>query len=156
MASSLDFDDFTLTYKAKMKVYGQVSALDEESREENNLYGHSQVVTSKQSMMVSDDLSDDYAEPLSVGISPGQPPQIYQSINIPPVMSHSSLSSPSSLDMSRTFTPSRQHQHTYQRNKPRQLRSSQNIYQAVSRSHSRNKLEQYGSSHRLEVKHLKY
>ena len=120
MASSLDFDDFTLTYKAKMKVYGQVSALDEESREENNLYGHSQVVTSKQSMMVSDDLSDDYAEPLSVGISPGQPPQIYQSINIPPVMSHSSLSSPSSLDMSRTFTPSRQHQHTYQR-KPRQL-----------------------------------
>ena len=79
-----------------MKVYGQVSALDEENREENNLYGHSQPVSSKQSMVVSDDLSDDYAEPLSVGISPAQPLQIYQSINIPPVVSHSSLSSPSS------------------------------------------------------------
>ena len=38
LASSLDFEDFTLTYKAKMKVYGQVSVLDEE----NNLYGPSQ------------------------------------------------------------------------------------------------------------------
>ena len=153
LASSLDFEDFTLTYKAKMKVYGQVSALDEENREENNLYGHSEQVNSKQSMVVSDDLSDDYAEPLSVGISPQQPPQIYQSINIPPVISHSSLSSPSSLDLAHTFKPSRHNPLSYEKiHKPRQSRTScQNIYQSVKRSHSRTKLEHYGSSHRLEV-----
>ena len=110
LASSLDFEDFTLTYKvftykyrsfysfthnsltykAKMKVYGQVSGLDE-----NNLYGpsQSQPGTGKHSLMGSDDLSDDYAEPHSVGISPQG--QIYQSVNLPPVISHSSLSSPS-------------------------------------------------------------
>merc|ERR1719219_192587 len=54
LASSLDFEDFTLTYKAKMKVYGQVSVLDE-----NNLYGpsQSQPGTGKHSLMGSDDLS---------------------------------------------------------------------------------------------------
>ena len=136
-----------------MKVYGQVSALDEENREENNLYGHSQPVSSKQSMVVSDDLSDDYAEPLSVGISPAQPLQIYQSINIPPVVSHSSLSSPSSLDLATTTTPSRHNPLSYQAmHKPRPSRTScQNIYQSVNRSHSRSKLHHYGSSHRLEV-----
>ena len=171
LASSLDFEDFTLTYKAKMKVYGQVSVLDEE----NNPYGpgQSQPGTGKHSLVGSDDFSDDYAEPLSVGISPQA--QIYQSVNLPPVISHSSLSSPSSIDITHTFNPpasstssTRHHNklhaqthsthstHTYQKpikHQPRPYRtSSQNIYQAVNRSQSKTKLDHYGSAQRLEVK----
>lgn len=161
LASSLDFEDFTLTYKAKMKVYGQVSVLDEE----NNPYGpgQSQPGTGKHSLVGSEDFSDDYAEPLSVGISPQA--QIYQSVNLPPVISHSSLSSPSSIDITHTFNPSSAHRHhnklhtqthTYQKPIKHQARpyrtSSQNIYQAVNRSQSRTKLEHYGSAQRLEVK----
>ena len=171
LASSLDFEDFTLTYKAKMKVYGQVSVLDEE----NNLYGpgQSQPGTGKHSLVNSEEFSDDYAEPLSVGISVspqgqlGQP--IYQAVNLPPVISHSSLSSPSSIDITHTFnrpastTSTARHYkklqtqtHTYQKpikHQPRSYRtSSQNIYQAVNRSQSKTKLDHYGSSHRLEVK----
>ena len=157
-----------------MKVYGQVSVLDEE----NNLYGpgQSQPGTGKHSLVGSDDFSDDYAEPLSVGISPQA--QIYQSVNLPPVISHSSLSSPSSIDITHTFNPpasstssTRHHNklhaqthsshsthttHTYQKpikHQPRPYRaSSQNIYQAVNRSQSKTKLDHYGSAQRLEVK----
>ena len=166
LASSLDFEDFTLTYKAKMKVYGQVSVLDEE----NNLYGpgQSQPGTGKHSLVGSDDLSEDYAEPVSVGISPQT--QIYQSVNLPPVISHSSLSSPSSIDIAHTFNPpafhtsstsitrhhNKLHSQTYQKplkHQPRPYRtSSQNIYQAVNRSQSKTKLDHYGSAQRLEVK----
>ena len=169
--SFYSFTHNSQTYKAKMKVYGQVSGLDE-----NNLYGpsQSQPGTGKHSLMGSDDLSDDYAEPLSVGISPQG--QIYQSVNLPPVISHSSLSSPSSMDIhtfnhpaSSTTSTARHYSklhsqthnthhtyHTYQKpikHQPRPYRtSSQNIYQAVNRSQSKTKLDHYGSAQRLEVK----
>merc|ERR1719278_1503665 len=121
-----------------MKVYGQVSVLDE-----NNLYGpsQSQPGTGKHSLVGSDDFSDDYAEPLSVGISPQG--QIYQSVNLPPVISHSSLSSPSSIDITHTFnrpastTSTARHYkklqtqtHTYQKpikHQPRSYRNQSNI-----------------------------
>ena len=108
LAASLDFEDFTSTYRAKMKVYGQVSALDDESNVYTAAsrgqmshvsheshgpghYGHS---------VLHEDVSDDYAEPHIVDRNSHE--QIYQCVNLPPVISHSSLSSPSSLDISNT------------------------------------------------------
>ena len=177
LAASLDFEDFTSTYKAKMRVYGQVSALDTE--ESNVTYTGTQDRGREQprygDRVPGGEGSDDYAEPHAVLSTPARPralsppEQIYQSVSVPgPVISHSSLSSPgSSLDLAppraiySTCTNLYQ-QPTYQKIKKArnyQRSSSQNIYQSVNNCHSLSKVETYDSraiptSAKIEVKLL--
>ena len=148
LAASLDFEDFTSTYKAKMRVYGQVSALD--TAEESNpviwamgkkhmgqpQYGHS-------------DGSDDYAEPHAcvsspTVSSPGE--QIYQSVmSIPgPVVSRSTLLS---HGYSTSTNPYQQpiYQKSQKQKRYQQRSSSQNIYQSVNNCGSLSKFETYDS-----------
>ena len=166
LAASLDFEDFTATYKAKMRVYGQVSALDtaDESKSvtlpRGNLdtglarYGHS-------------DGSDDYAEPHACVSAPPvvspRPPeeQIYQSVmSVPgPGISRSSVSSPgSSLDLVNpraiySTCVNTYQQPTYQKitKKYQQRSSSQNIYQSVNNCHSLSKVETHDSRPEVNI-----
>ena len=166
LAASLDFEDFTSTYKAKMRVYGQVSALD--TADESNPVTWSlslgkQSTTSRPRYGQSDDQSDDYAEPHAYVSAPHvvSPPeeQIYQSVM--PVL-RSSVSSPgSSVDLvdsraiySTCINPYQQP--TYQKitKKYQHRSSSQNIYQSVNNCNSLSKVETRDSSRpvpKLEV-----
>ena len=146
-----------------MKVYGQVSALDDESS--NNVYntgtGSRHMPSSHVGQYgLSDDVSDcDYAEPHAVlphglhGLSPGHD-QIYQAINVPPVISHSSLSSPSSMDLGHTRPGlyGTYQKPTYQKiKKSRKYRSStQNIYQSVSNCQPTMSKYDHGSASKFE------
>ena len=145
LAASLDFtEDFTATYKAKMRVYGQVSARDDEA---NNFYATATRGTGKyeHSTVLSDCVSDDYAVP-HIPTKNSQD-RIYQSVNnvARPAFSHSSLSSPSSVDASQArvvYNTNSYHQPTYQKvNKYRHSSthhgtSSQNIYHSLENCHS--------------------
>ena len=148
LAASLDFEDFTSTSQAKMRVYGQVSALDtaDESNpvtwamEKKDIgrppYGHS-------------DGSDDYAEPHACVSSPTVSPpgeQIYQSVmSVPgPVVSRSSLPS---LGYSTGINPYQQpiYNKSQKQKRYQQRSSSQNIYQSVNNYHSLSNFETYDS-----------
>ena len=159
-------------------MYGQVSALDDESnvytastttrhhysRSSQNISSYSGHPVLGEDLsghpVLSEDASDDYAEPHAGPMISHE--QIYQSVNhLPPVISHSSLSSPSSLDMSQSRhlynsvgalgAGAVYQQPTYQkirktRKYPQQHQrsSSHNIYQSVNNCHSlTSKVESY-------------
>ena len=152
LAASLDFEDFTSTYKAKMRVYGQVSALD--TTEESNPVTWSLSLgkpnTTSRPRYGQSDASDDYAEPHACVSAPNvvSPPeeQIYQSVM--PVL-RSSVSSPGSsvdlVDSRATYSTciNPYQQPTYQKitKKYQHRSSSQNIYQSVNNCNSLSKVE---------------
>lgn len=138
-----------------MKVYGQVSARDEDCS--TNVYA----TTRRTDNYCYND--NDYAVP---HVPPHHSQErIYQSVNnIAPVMSNSSLSSPSSADVSQSrslYNTTSYQQPTYQKirkhSSHQQKRSQQNIYQSVNNCHSMSKVDTYSDRFRhtkatIEVK----